>query len=90
MPDIYKIDPHNIPRPLEGYEFDWAGFQRKETDKSYIRVSKRHLPYHVSGDFEMERELLKNVQMYPPSCACQTKVRLTFGHYSLQSYKFSF
>lgn len=72
---IYPTDPDSLPEPIENYEFDWAGFHHendeKDFDEEYQRLEKRN-KYHPSGDFE--KGYLKHVHLYPPSCACQTKV----------------
>lgn len=74
--DIYPPDPDSRPEPIENYEFDWAGFHIendvKDYGEEYQRLEKRNSYHHPLGDFD--KEYLKHVHLYPPSCACQTKV----------------
>lgn len=67
----------NLPEPIENYEFDWAGFNRApdDYDEKFEKLKKKRTStskYHVTGDFD--KGYLKHVHLYPPSCACQTKV----------------
>lgn len=76
IPTISDIIPTD-PEPIENFEFDWAGFSRdsEDYDEKFQKLEKR-APYHVTGDFD--KGYLKHVHLYPPSCACQTKVTTLF------------
>uniref|UniRef100_A0A336K1K1 CSON003333 protein n=2 Tax=Culicoides sonorensis TaxID=179676 RepID=A0A336K1K1_CULSO len=99
-PDIADIYPNDIDsqpiEPIENFEFDWAGFNRNDDHQVFEqktmfdqlengeKVEKR-LNFHVTGDFD--KDYLKHVHLYPPSCACQTKYRLfDLGHNTFPQY----
>lgn len=69
-PIIYQPDQSEPPRQLQDINFDWAGSAQSKQELQ--QLVKRSQNAHYSS-VEIDKELL-NVELFPPSCACQTKV----------------
>lgn len=72
-PILFEPNISRQPRPLQEINFEWAGSeQNNEMTKRLLKRSKNQFtPYPLLG---IDSEL-SSMELYPPSCACQTKVR---------------